>query len=118
SQKNDILVSCFINSCTIVASATAPDCRSDEEAMLFHCDRGATRKTGPFRRNPKGRWGLRAISSSRFVGDERASACSSLLDSSPRKPHRQRYSYLGDGTLALLDCIPWRCSFPILPRIS
>ena len=32
--------------------------------MLIHCDRGATTKTGPFRRNPSGRWGLRAISSS------------------------------------------------------
>ena len=44
--------------------------RSDEGAMLIHCKRGATTKTEPFRRNPEGRWGLRAISSSRFVGDE------------------------------------------------
>src|SRR5205807_91387 len=35
----------------------------DEGAMLIHCNRGATTKTGPFRRNPEGRWGLRAISS-------------------------------------------------------
>ena len=60
----------FIDSFTIVASTTAPDSRSDEGAMLIHCKRGATTKTGPFRRNPEGRWGLRAISSSRFVGDE------------------------------------------------
>src|SRR5438034_10689317 len=80
------LVSRLLNSYTIVASATAPDSRSDEGAMLFHCDRGATTKTGPFRRNPKGRWGLRAISSSRFVGDERASASSSLLDLASQAP--------------------------------
>ena len=55
------------NIVAIVASATAPDSRSDEGAMLIHCDRGATTKTGPFRRNPKGRWGLRAISSSLVV---------------------------------------------------
>jgi len=64
------LVLRFINSFTIVASATAPDSRSDEGGMLIHCNRGATTKTEPFRRNPEGRWGLRAISSSRFVGDE------------------------------------------------
>src|SRR5439155_13817632 len=80
------LVSRLLNSYTIVASATAPDSRSDEGAMLFHCDGGATTKTGPFRRNPKGRWGLRAISSSRFVGDERASASSSLLDLPSQAP--------------------------------
>src|SRR2546427_12475429 len=88
-----ILVSRLLNSYTVVASATAPDSRSDEGAMLFHCDRGATTKTGPFRRNPKGRWGFRAISSSRFVGDERASAASSLLDLASQA-HRQRHSYL------------------------
>src|SRR5436309_8371179 len=44
-----ILVSRLINSFTIVASATAPDSRSDEGAMLIHCDRGATTQTGPFR---------------------------------------------------------------------
>src|SRR5439155_23326066 len=38
SQKNDILVSRFINSCTIFASATAPDSSCDEEVMLIHCD--------------------------------------------------------------------------------
>ena len=64
------LVLRFINSFTIFASATAPDSRSDEGGMLIHCNRGATTKTEPFRRNPEGRWGLRAISSSRFVGDE------------------------------------------------
>jgi hypothetical protein len=33
----------------------ASDSRSDEEAMLIHCDRGATTKTAPFRRkNGKG----------------------------------------------------------------
>src|SRR5437773_3863674 len=64
----------------------APDSRSDEGAMLIHCDRGATTKTGPFRRNPSGRWGLRAISSSRFVGDERASPSSSLLDLASQAP--------------------------------
>src|SRR5437667_3188572 len=55
------LVLRLINSFTIVASAMAPDSRSDEGAMLIHCDRGATTKTGPFRRNPSGRWGLRAM---------------------------------------------------------
>ena len=80
----------LINSFTIVASAMAPDSRSDEGAMLIHCDRGATTKTGPFRRNPSGRWGLRAISSSRFVGDERASPSSSLLDLASQ-------STIGDG---------------------
>ena len=80
------LVLRLINSFTIVASAMAPDSRSDEGAMLIHCDRGATTKTGPFRRNPSGRWGLRAISSSRFVGDERASPSSSLLDLASQAP--------------------------------
>src|SRR5216117_3857346 len=84
------LVLRLINSFTIVASAMAPDSRSDEGAMLIHCDRGATTKTGPFRRNPSGRWGLRAISSSRFVGDERASPSSSLLDLASQSP-------IGDG---------------------
>src|SRR5438309_6638646 len=42
--------------------------------------------TGPFRRNPWGRWGLRAISWSRFVGDERASPSSSLLDFASQAP--------------------------------
>jgi len=36
----------LINSFTIVASAMAPNSRSDEGAMLIHCDRGATTKTG------------------------------------------------------------------------
>src|SRR5947199_3207775 len=67
SPKLRYLVLRLINSFTIVASATAPDSRSDEGAMLIHCNRGATTKTGPFRCNPEGRWGLRAISSSRFV---------------------------------------------------
>src|SRR5439155_9847607 len=80
------LVLRLINSFTIVASAMAPDSRSDEGAMLIHCDRGATTKTGPFRRNPSGRWGLRAISSSRFVGDDRASPSSSLLDLASQAP--------------------------------
>src|ERR1700746_1941693 len=61
------LVSGVRNSVAIVASAMALDSRSDEGAMLIHCDRGATTKTGPFRRNPSGRWGLRAISSSLVV---------------------------------------------------
>src|SRR5262245_4653647 len=34
---------------TRVRSATVPDSRSEEEAMLIHCDRRATTKTGPFR---------------------------------------------------------------------
>ena len=55
------------NNVAIVASAMAQDSRSDEGAMLIHCDRVATTKTGPFRRNPSGRWGLRAISSSLVV---------------------------------------------------
>src|SRR5213083_3156181 len=86
TRLKQALVSCLLNSYTIVASATAPDARSDEGAMLIHCDRGATTQPGPFRRNPKGRWGLRAISSSRFVGDERASASSSLLDLASQAP--------------------------------
>src|SRR5437870_11969398 len=72
------LVLRLINSFTIVASAMAPDSRSDEGAMLIHCDRGATTKTEPFRRNPSGRWGMRETSTSRLVGDERAS---------PSEPH-------------------------------
>jgi len=34
---------------TRVRCATVPDSRSEEEAMLIHCDRRATTKTGPFR---------------------------------------------------------------------
>src|SRR5438876_6050986 len=86
SPKLRYLVLRLINSFTIVASAMAPDSRSDEGAMLIHCDRGATTKTGPFLRNTAGRSGLRAISSSRFVGDERASPSSSLLDLASQAP--------------------------------
>src|SRR5213594_2172500 len=112
-----ILVSRLLNSYTVVASATAPDSRSDEGAMLFHCDRGATTKTGPFRptRRADGGCGRSRRRDSSAMKEHLPPHRSST---SPRKHHRQRYSYLGDGTLALLHCIPWRCSFPILPRIS
>src|SRR5437667_10837162 len=81
-----ILVSRLLNSYTIVASATAPDSRSDEGAMLLHCDRGAATKTGPFRRNPKGRCGVRAIASALVGGDGGASASSPLLDGAAEAP--------------------------------
>src|SRR5437773_6209268 len=95
------LVLRLINSFTIVASAMAPDSRSDEGAMLIHCDRGATTKTGPFRRNPSGRWGLRAISSSRFVGDERASPSSSLLDLASQAPSAMVKLFMRRNTSSL-----------------
>jgi hypothetical protein len=41
---------CFLIAYTIIPSATASDSRSDEGAMLIHCNRGATTKTASFRR--------------------------------------------------------------------
>jgi hypothetical protein len=42
---------------TVVPSAAASDSRSDERAMLIHCDRGATTKTMLLRRkNGIGNW--------------------------------------------------------------
>src|SRR5437899_3181841 len=98
------LVLRLINSFTIVASAMAPDSRSDEGAMLIHCDREATTKTGPFRRNPLGRWGLRAISSARFVGDERASPSSSLLDLASQAPSAMVKLFMRRNTSNRLSC--------------
>src|SRR5947199_6706601 len=98
------LVLRFINSFTIVASAMAPDSRSDEGGMLIHCDRGATTKTGPFRRNPLGRCGLRAISSARFVGDERASPSSSLLDLASQAPSVMVKLFMRRNTSNRLSC--------------
>src|SRR5207249_6823698 len=88
------LVSRLLNSYTVVASATAPGSRSDEGAMLFHCDRGATTKTGPFRptRRADGGCGRSRRRDSSALKERLPPHRSST---SPRKSHRQRYGYLG-----------------------
>jgi hypothetical protein len=45
-------------------------CGDATQAMLFHRRGAASTEMSPRRRNPEGRWGLRAISSSRIVADE------------------------------------------------
>ncbi len=52
---------------------------SDEE-MSCHSEELTTTKTMPFRPNPLGRWGLRAISSLRAVVDAKTSTSVSGLD--------------------------------------
>ena len=86
SVLSTTLVSCASNTLTIVASATAPISRSDDESMLPHRRGGATKKAAPSRRNPPGRWGLRD-----HLGVARRRRChhidsSSLLDLASQAP--------------------------------
>jgi len=62
-------------------------------AMSFHRRGAATTKTGPWRRNPSGRWGSRPISSLLVVDDARASTPPRAL-TSVRGPRRR--TALGD----------------------
>jgi hypothetical protein len=55
-------------------------------AMSLHRRGAATKKTGPCRRNPPGRWGSRPISALLVVDDARASTSSSRLDLDSRDP--------------------------------
>jgi len=57
-------------------------------AMSLHRRGAATTKTGPWRRNPSGRWGSRPISSLLVVDDARASTSSSRLDLGSRAHRR------------------------------
>ena len=63
-----------------------------EEEMLRHCEELTTTKTMPFRRNPTGRWGLRAISLLRAVNDAKTSISVSRRDLA-RKTHRRWSRY-------------------------
>jgi len=55
-------------------------------AMSLHRRGAATKKTGPCRRNPSGRWGSWPISALLVVDDARASTSSSRLDLGSRDP--------------------------------
>ena len=60
--------------------------------MLCHCEEPTTTKTMPFRSNPEGRWGLRAISLLRAVIDAKTSISVSRRDLA-RKTYRRGSQY-------------------------
>ena len=67
-------------------------------AMSPHRRGAATTKTGPWRRNPPGRWGSRPISSLLVVDDARASTPPRALTSA-REPHRRTALGAAAGSL-------------------
>jgi len=68
------------------------------QAMWWHRRGAPTQQMLPRRRNPKGAWGLRAISALLVVNDVPASPPPRALIS-PRKPHARGLLYFHHGLL-------------------
>ena len=86
------IVACTTHIGTSVAAKRRRIPGVGEEGMLPHSDESTTTKTVSFRRNPPGRWGLRAISLLRAVVDDRTSTWVSRRDLT-RKTHRRWPQY-------------------------
>ena len=61
------LVFCLRNRVAIFRSATAPDSRSDDDAMTTHCEEERRRRRRRFRPNPSGRWRFPGGEAERFL---------------------------------------------------